>query len=295
MQLQRVTDKGSNAIENIERAVDVIGRSRIKRAVFVAVHSGRKQTKSVDDIAAETGEGRQQVLNAANRLAQQGLIHSEKQSRMMIYRRDPFYQANRAAVLRYLDNPKALRQLPTKRRPINSSILTVLRVPVQRRLIRAKSVTIDEIQSFAKVRGAVAAGRVKLGESLIKKGLLRVIGERGQFKDWGGERNDFLTSRLIIHGQRRTAAFALKGPAKTGILTPGKMGKNGDQIQRLARSPAEVLVIQYHGQVSDEVREQLETFAQLKSFLEQRTIWYCIIDGDDTSRLVQSYSTQFNS
>ena len=86
-----------------------------------------------------------------------------------------------------------------------------------------------------------------------------------------------------------------KGPGKSGILTPAKMGKNGDQIQRLARSPAQVLIVQYHGQVSDEVREQLEQFARLKSVWEQRPIWYGIIDGDDTSRLCAAYGSKFGA
>jgi hypothetical protein len=49
----------------------------------------------------------------------------------------------------------------------------------------------------------------------------------------------------------------------------------------------------YHGQVADSVREQLELFAQLKSVWEDRQIWYCVVDGDDTSRLVAAYSAQF--
>ena len=53
------------------------------------------------------------------------------------------------------------------------------------------------------------------------------------------------STRLRIEGERRAAAFAFKGPGKTGRLTPRKMGKNGDQIQRLSKCPAEVFLIQY--------------------------------------------------
>lgn len=293
MTVHRVADRASNAPENIERAVRVIGRSRVRRAVFLAVHSGRKQAKTVDEIATETREGRQQVLNAATKLAQQGVIHPEKRGRVMAYRRDPFYQANRSEIVRFLNNPGALQQVATKRRPATPTGTTLLRVPVQKSRIRAKSVSIDEIQSFARVRGVAPAGHVALRESAIKEGLLRVIGDRGSFKDWGGEQNDFLTDKLVIRGRRVVAAFALKGPGKTGILTPAKMGKNGDQIQRLARSPAQVLVVQYHAQIADSVREQLALFAQLKSVWEDRQIWYSVVDGDDTSRLVVAYPASF--
>lgn len=132
MPLQRVTDKGSNAPENVEHAVRVIGRSRVRRAVFLSVHSGRKQAKTVGEIAEETEEGRQQVLNAAVALAQQGIIHKEPRGRGVAYRRDPFYQANRANVLRYVDHPKRLERLATKRRPAvapTRSLTITVRLP----------------------------------------------------------------------------------------------------------------------------------------------------------------------
>jgi hypothetical protein len=132
-----------------------------------------------------------------------------------------------------------------------------------------------------------------LSEGKIKKGIASILGETGRFKDWGGERNDLSTTRLLLEGKRRQAVFALKGPATKGPLTPGKMGKNGDQIQRLVFSPGEVLIIQYHSQVGDYVREQLEKLAQGRSTLEQRRLWYGIIDGQDTRRLIAAYPLAF--
>src|SRR6266852_1195312 len=38
-------------------------------------------------------------------------------------------------------------------------------------------------------------------------------------------------------------------PATTGPLVPGKMGKNGDQIQRLFGSPAQVFFVQYEEEI----------------------------------------------
>ena len=59
---------------------------------FVAIHTGRKQAKTVDEIADETRQGRQQVLNAATKLAHRGLCHREKHGNAVAYRKDPFYQ-----------------------------------------------------------------------------------------------------------------------------------------------------------------------------------------------------------
>ena len=100
-------------------------------------------------------------------------------------------------------------------------------------------------------------------------------------KDWGGENNDVFTTALRIGGKRRRAAFALKGPAKTGPLVPGKMGKNGDQIQRLFNSPAEVFFVQYEGEIKESVVEQMERLALARSFLASEVL-YGVIDEADT-------------
>ena len=71
------------------------------------------------------------------------------------------------------------------------------------------------------------------------------------------------------------------------------MGKNGDQIQRLIRSPAEIFIIQYWSQVGEAVYEQLELLARGKSALENRKVWYGVIDGQDSARLIKAYSSAF--
>jgi hypothetical protein len=80
----------------------------------------------------------------------------------------------------------------------------------------------------------------------------------------------------------------------TGKLTPGKMGKNGDQIQRLMKCPADVFIVQYWAEIDDSVLDQLRQFAQLKSFLENCQIRYGVIDGVDSTRLIQGYPRAFN-
>jgi len=70
-------------------------------------------------------------------------------------------------------------------------------------------------------------------------------------------------------------------------------GKNGDQIQRLFRCPADVFIVQYWREVEDSVYEQMMQFAQLKSYFENRTIWHGVIDGDDSNRLMLAYQSKF--
>jgi len=72
------------------------------------------------------------------------------------------------------------------------------------------------------------------------------------------------------------------------------MGKNGDQIQRLVKCKvAEVLIIQYWAQIDDSVSEQLESWAKIKSYTEDKTIWYGVIDGIDSTRLIKAYPKEF--
>lgn len=130
-------------------------------------------------------------------------------------------------------------------------------------------------------------------ESKIKAGLQKIIGENHTFKDWGGEKNDLYTNKLRYKGKRRTAAFALKGKATKGTLTPSKMGKNGDQIARLVGSTAEMFFVVYHGKIDESVVSQLEAFALGKA-LSGKPIYYATIDGDDLNRLYQAYESYFS-
>jgi len=132
-----------------------------------------------------------------------------------------------------------------------------------------------------------------VSEKVFKDGIQKLIGETGAFQDWGGERNDLYTSKIRLKGHRRTVAFAFKGPGTSGVLTPKKLGKNGNQIQRLFLSPAEIFVVQYHDQVDQDVIQQMQAFATLNSIREGKRIWYGVIDGDDTRKLLAAYPKQF--
>jgi hypothetical protein len=71
------------------------------------------------------------------------------------------------------------------------------------------------------------------------------------------------------------------------------MGKNGDQIPRLYQSVADIYVLQYWDQVDQSVYELMNNLAVSVSAIQQRKIFYCIVDGNDTSRLIDSYPSYF--
>lgn len=115
----------------------------------------------------------------------------------------------------------------------------------------------------------------------------------GIFKDWGGEINDLFATHLRIQGKRKSAAFGFKGPGVKGRLTPGRMGKNGDQIQRLFESPAEVFIVQHWRDIDQSVLKQMESLAVAKSVLTGAQILYGIMDGQDSRRVYEAYKSKF--
>jgi hypothetical protein len=67
------------------------------------------------------------------------------------------------------------------------------------------------------------------------------------------------------------------------------MGKNGDQIERLFSSPAEIFFVQFVGQFHELMHSTMEQNATLKSFYTGKTIYYGLIDGNETSTIFAKY------
>lgn len=124
----------------------------------------------------------------------------------------------------------------------------------------------------------------QVSETVFKRCLGRLLAESTP-RDWGGESSDFFTSHLHIGDRRVSAAFLLKGPAKFTPMTLSRLGKNSDQIVRLAKEPADVLVVQHCHDILPTVAETLKVFATQPSNPKQ----YCLIDGRESLRLLKTY------
>jgi hypothetical protein len=291
---QSVSDVRSNPQDQIAHAVDVLGRSQQRLAVFKAIYRGKRRAKSVVALAAATGLTPKQVLESGKRLADNYLVTPIRVAGGTSYQKDPFYSANRAKILRLVGNPKAFAEWPRKtKQRVVSGPPVIVRLPVRR--ARTRIVTLDDIDSFSRVRDipALDSPYTAMPEARFKKGVARILGEGGEFKDWGGEPNDLYTTRVRVRGMRAAAAFAFKGPGRKGKLTPAGMGKNADQVQRLFQAPASLFVVQYWGQVAQSVVEQLKLFATAKAALEGQEVLYGVIDGDDSNRLIAAYPAAF--
>lgn len=122
-------------------------------------------------------------------------------------------------------------------------------------------------------------------EETVKVALLDILGEPEVQKDWGGEQCDIWTDRIIIDGGRHQAAFALKGPAKFHPMTVADLGKNGDQIARLAQTAADLLVVQHCHTIKPEVVEMLRTYAMKPGHVRR----YMVLNGYDTLQILKHF------
>jgi hypothetical protein len=157
---------------------------------------------------------------------------------------------------------------------------------------------IDNIDSFSEVRNISkdkiksilkTNGRLEIEEDFIQKSLEEILSVPMHKKDWGGEENDLYTSNVVLNGKRISVAFALKGKGvSSSELQIKDCGKNGDQIVRLFQSPANLYVFQYIGEISENIIKDMENKTLLKRTLGIPS-WYCVINGQDTARLLRAY------
>jgi hypothetical protein len=156
---------------------------------------------------------------------------------------------------------------------------------------------VEDIDSFHKVRDvnpAVVAHllkdvRIELSEDIVQLGLEQILDVSFHKKDWGGETNDLYTANVVLNGARIATAFVLKGNGlKKKMMEIADCGKNGDQLVRLFDSPAQLFIIQFVGEVSEAVIKDAEgKIAALRS--HGKSACFCIINGQDTARLLHAY------
>jgi hypothetical protein len=291
--VHNVTDASSNTPDKIHNAAKAIGRSKDRRSVFEAIYRGKKAIKTVSELEKTTKLSKVRVLQVGKDLANNALVEPIKVKGETGYRKDGFYYQHRKKILSMAGNKPKLDRFPTKTQPRGTG--TIQRYYFTSKQFDVTQITVDDIDSFAKVRGITGhgAGTNSMLEKKFKAGIKKIIGATDSFKDWGGEINDLCTTRLKIKGRRITSAFAFKGRGTQGKLRPKDMGKNGDQIQRLFKSTASVFLVQYAGEIDESVQTQMKDLAVAKSVYERQKIYYGVIDGQDTARLIAAYSGYF--
>jgi hypothetical protein len=274
----------------IDNASKVIGKSNDRLKVFEAIYFNKTAVKTQEFIQKRTGlKTLKRVLEEGKKLATEKIVEQVKDDNgKTAYKKIDFYYKNKNNIISKVKKIISNKNLGIKY--VTRTPRLSLQIKVNEKKSKAEEITIDNIDSFSK---ATKINKVKMKryyESEIKELLKKIVGEQGKFVDWGGEQNDINTTRLIMNGKRISAAFALKGKGTSAPLNQKKMGKNGDQISRLFKSPARVFIVQFDQQIDESIRDLMKDIAENKAHRENRKIYYGTIDGTDTSKLFQAYS-----
>ncbi len=151
----------------------------------------------------------------------------------------------------------------------------------------------EDIDQFSKMRDVMVESKDEwmdamkaLPESKVKEAIASLLTEPPK-NDWGGESNDHFSANVFVRGQRRTAAFLLKGPHHFREMTLDMCGKRADQIHRLVDSNADISVVQHAHQIGTVVRRTLRELTIRPGNSRRK---YCLIDGQATFRILKAYS-----
>src|ERR1700694_2929544 len=133
-----VVDWSGNYEENCLQLATHLGKSKIRRKLFDAIYGrvsrprSRKQMVAATNLKSSDG---QQAQNELDHLARYGLIRRIKNEGNVavddgsrwLYLKDENVRAHRARILRYANNPREAKEVPTKRRPRGSTTVAVTR------------------------------------------------------------------------------------------------------------------------------------------------------------------------
>jgi hypothetical protein len=285
-----VSNPSADRQEKIDSAARILRGSPVREAVFRTIYSGHKPWKTIDDIMKAVKNSGTPVYVAAAKLFHEDIITREKRNGVLWYGKSGFYSHNKKKILQLVRNKKQLDAFPTRHRPQS---LSTTRVIYHSNRVQIEQIHAEDFDGFAEMKKVKrAGGSAKLAERTVKKAFKKLLAERSKTNDWGGEQNDIFT-RTKVGGKRIAAAFALKGPGTSGVLTPKKMGKNGDQVVRLFRSPADAFIVQYHGQIDPSIIDLMQSLAIAESIKLNKKIYFGIIDGPDTARIIKAYQSAF--
>jgi hypothetical protein len=153
----------------------------------------------------------------------------------------------------------------------------------------------EQIDSFARIIEVSAQDVAAIARPLpvyevdLKRMLLEILGETEIPTDHGGERSDVFSTNVYLDGERIATSFVLKGPSKSGELTPRDYGKNGDQLQRSFTQPASLHIIQTNAGLATSVREAMNGYVLNARDRGDMSAVASLWDGTDTARILAAY------
>ncbi len=159
---------------------------------------------------------------------------------------------------------------------------------------------IQTIDSFSQVRSInyeqvktfLQNGFLDMPEEEVKRAFLEIIGQSYIPTDWGGETEDVYTSYMILNGERIQTSIIFKGAGTVKSRKEthgGQLGKHGDQLERMMRTPTSKLyIVQSVKPIAQDIVNTIDAFI-FKQRSSGNTCYYCIIDGQDTAMLLYAY------
>lgn len=296
MKTVHVRNVGGDKHDQIFSAYESIGNAKQRLEVFLAICKGSKQEKSVTWIRKNTSlKNNKRVTEEAKKLVDDEIIIQldHKVDGETGYRKIDFLCKHKKEILKLIKNKKSREDFPTKINPKTKSLLSSIQInfKLKQRLAKTKPISIQEIDNFSKIKKMKSMEYdLEKNEDDIKELFKKIAGEKGIFTDWPGEKNDLLTY-LTMNRKKFLVAFAFKGKSKKTIkkLRPMDMGKNGDQVERLFSSPAEIFFVQFVGQMHELMLSEMEKQSILKSYYTGKKIYYGTIDGNDTLKIFAKY------
>jgi hypothetical protein len=296
MTIQHTTEFAATSPEVIQAIATELAVSNRKFLVFRAIYSGGSKPKTAAAIAAKTGLSEGTVLQLATPMANKQYFEPVKHDGRKAFKKYPHINAVKSRIMTLAKNPRQLGEHVSTRTP--KQTVSVEFNSRKRKEISVKEIFIDDVAEFKRVRRIPASQLPRmtpkrLPEKLFKYGVASILGDKGRFQDWGGEKNDLYTSHVTIGNRRRSTAFAFKGPATKPPLTPAKLGKNADQIQRLFSTTAVAFFVQFEGGVKEAVKAQMLAEAIKKSHESGRQVLYGVIALEDSHRLRAKYASHF--
>lgn len=182
-----VTDESAFGDRKIRLAARVIGKSVQRLAVFKAIYFGKKTIKTQEEIRlAANLKTKKRVLEEGKKLATGRIIVPIKLDGETAYQKIDFYYLNQKAIISLVKR-NIEGKIKLLSNPITGAIeihLTVHQPKVKSQAIR---VTVDDIDSFIRVRKIPKAKSKRYPEEEIKNRINNIIGEPGKFQDWGGD------------------------------------------------------------------------------------------------------------
>ncbi|GJM17215.1 MAG: hypothetical protein DHS20C13_25420 [Thermodesulfobacteriota bacterium] len=137
-------------------------------------------------------------------------------------------------------------------------------------------------------------GYLDVSEDDVQLAIERILKSPFHKEDWGGEENDLYSNYVAIDGiqNKLSVAFLLKGNGlRKKQMQIRDLGKNGDQFIRLFQSPAELFVLQFVGNISENVIKDFIGKCRERR-LQGIPTWGCIIDGTQTSKIMKLASIE---